>query len=130
MILTCAVFIGLGLTLGALLEETEGFIAIMNLIQLPILFLSSAFFPFDTLKTPVLRQIMFINPFTYAVDGLRSSLIGATTLGPPIHMPDGSILPNSWAPAFPLGVDISVLLVWAIVLWGLGAYLFGKMKVD
>jgi ABC-2 type transport system permease protein len=118
MVLTCAVFIGFALTLASLLEETEGFMAIMMLIQMPIMFLSGALIPIARLEgLPFLYQLQFINPFTYGVDGLRGSLTAAS-------------LPGCCSHYFPLALDLGVLFVWAVVLWGLGAYLFGKMEVD
>jgi ABC-2 type transport system permease protein len=118
MVLTCAVFIGFALVLASLLEETEGFMAIIMLIQMPIMFLSGAMIPIARLEgLPFLYQLQFINPFTYGVDGLRGSLTAAA-------------LPGCCSHYFPLWFDFVVLLAWAVVLWGLGAYLFSKMQVD
>jgi ABC-2 type transport system permease protein len=118
MALTCAVFIGFALTMASLLEETEGFMAIMNLIQMPIMFLSGALIPIARLKDlPFLYQIQFINPFTYGVDGLRGSLTSAEVTG-------------CSSCYFPLWLDLVVLLAFVILLWGLGAYFFSKMQVD
>jgi ABC-2 type transport system permease protein len=118
MILTCAVFIGFALTLASLLEETEGFMAIIMLIQMPIMFLSGVIIPIDRLKgLPFLYQLQFINPLTYGVDGIRGSLTA-------------SALPGYCSHCFPLWLDFVVLIAWAIVLWGLGAYSFNKMEAD
>lgn len=109
MILTCATFTGFGLILATKLGDTEGFMAIMNLIILPIFFLSGAFFPLQAMPS-WLRYIMYIDPLTYGVDGLRGTLIGIST--------------------FPLWLDFVVLLVLSIALASLGAYFFSKMEAD
>jgi len=109
MILTSATFTGFGLILATKLGDTEGFMAIMNLVIFPIFFLSGAFFPLQAMP-PWLRYIMYIDPLTYGVDGLRGTLIGIS--------------------AFPLWLDFVVLLVLSIALATLGAYFFSRMEAD
>jgi len=109
MILTCATFTGFGLILATRLGDTEGFMSIMNLVIMPIFFLSGAFFPLAAMPAGI-KYIMYINPLTYGVDGLRGTLVGAAN--------------------FPLWVDFVVLLVLAITLASLGAYFFSKMEAD
>jgi ABC-2 type transport system permease protein len=130
MVLTCAVFIGFALTLASLLEETEGFMAILNLIQMPIMFLSGAMIPIGQLTgLPFLYQLQFINPFTYGVDGLRGSLTAAS---PYVLDPYTQTMVPFMGSShyFPLAMDFGVLLAWAVVLWVVGAYFFSKMQVD
>jgi len=76
---------------------------------MPIFFLSGAFFPLDAMPAGI-KYIMYINPLTYGVDGLRGALVGAAN--------------------FPLWIDFVVLFVLAITLAGLGAYFFSKMEAD
>jgi len=109
MILTCATFTGFGLILATKLGDTEGFMSIMNLIIMPIFFLSGVFFPLEAMPVGI-RYIMYINPLTYGVDGLRGTLVGVA--------------------AFPLWLDFVVLLVLSIILATLGAYFFSKMEAD
>jgi len=109
MILICATFTGFGLILATKLGDMEGFMSIMNLIIMPIFFLSGAFFPLQAMPA-WLRYIMYVNPLTYGVDGLRGTLVGGA--------------------AFPLWLDFTVLLILSIVLAGLGAYFFSKMEAD
>ena len=109
MILTCATFTGVGLIIAAKLSDTEGFMSIMNLIIMPIFFLSGAFFPLQVMPAWV-RYIMYIDPLTYGVDVIRGELVGGA--------------------AFPLWLDFVVLGVLSIALAGLGAYLFSKMEAD
>jgi ABC-2 type transport system permease protein len=109
MILTCATFSGFGLIIATKLSDTQAFMSIMNLVIMPIFFLSGAFFPLQVMPA-WLRYIMYIDPLTYGVDGLRGALVGGA--------------------AFPLWLDFTVLGVLSIALAGLGAYLFSKMEAD
>ncbi|HVM95722.1 MAG TPA: ABC transporter permease, partial [Candidatus Acidoferrales bacterium] len=60
----------LGLIIAWRMDSTQGFHAIMNLILLPIWFLSGAFFPASGAPGP-LRILMTINPLTYGMAALR-----------------------------------------------------------
>jgi ABC-2 type transport system permease protein len=63
----------LGLMIAWRMESTQGFHAIMNLILLPIWFLSGAFFPLTDAPAP-LRWIMQLDPLTYGLAALRTTL--------------------------------------------------------
>jgi len=109
MILTCAACTGFGLIIATKLGNLEGFMAIMNLIVFPIFLLSGAMFPVQAMPS-WLKYIMYINPLTYGVDGLRGTLIGIS--------------------AFPLWLDFTVLLVLCLALATLGSYFFSRMEAD
>jgi len=109
MILTCATFTGFGLIIATKLGNLEGFMAIMNLIVFPIFLLSGALFPIQSMPS-WLRYIMYIDPLTYGVDGLRGTLIGIS--------------------AFPLWLDFTVLIAFCLALATLGSYFFSRMEAD
>jgi ABC-2 type transport system permease protein len=109
MILTCATFTGFGLIIATRLGNLEGFMAIMNLIVFPIFLLSGALFPIQSMPS-WLRYIMYIDPLTYGVDGLRGTLIGIS--------------------AFPLWLDFVVLIAVCLALATLGSYFFSRMEAD
>jgi len=109
MIFTCATFTGFGLIIATKLGNLEGFMAIMNLIVFPIFLLSGALFPIQSMPS-WLRYIMYIDPLTYGVDGLRGTLIGIS--------------------AFPLWLDFTVLIILCVALATLGSYFFSRMEAD
>jgi ABC-2 type transport system permease protein len=109
MILTCATFTGFGLIIATRLGNLEGFMAIINLIVFPIFLLSGALFPIQSMPS-WLRYIMYIDPLTYGVDGLRGTLIGIS--------------------AFPLWLDFVVLIALCLALATLGSYFFSRMEAD
>lgn len=107
MTLISITFIGLGLIFASLMKDMQGFNMIMNLIILPLFFLSGAFYPVTNLPE-VIRWISYIDPLTYAVDGLRAAFLGSSV--------------------FPLIADIAVLIGTSIMMVLLGAYLFEKSE--
>ncbi len=113
MILIAFTAVGFGLVLASKMEDFQGFQLIMNLLIMPLLFLSSAFFPVtaDPRQLIPIDKICFFNPLFYMVDGLRGSLItGTATVNPPL-------------------LDLLVVLVVCIIMMGLGSYFFSKSEV-
>jgi len=101
--------VGFGLVLASKMEDFQGFQLIMNLLIMPLLFLSSAFFPVTA--NPTMKTISYFNPLFYMVDGLRGSLIiGTATVNSPM-------------------LDLLVVLVICFIMMGLGSYFFSKCEV-
>src|SRR5262245_49335027 len=108
MILIAALFAALGTAIGSTIQNIQGFQLIMNFLVMPIFFLSGALYPLNNLPG-ALAVITRIDPLAYGVDGLRTTLIGRATFGLP--------------------VDFAVLIAVALVLLGVGSYLFSKIEV-
>lgn len=101
-------FTSLGTAIASKLEDMQGFQVIMNFLVMPIFFLSGALFPLKGLPK-IMEYIVKIDPLTYGVDGLRGVLI------------------NSWS--FNLGLDIGILIIFAVIFLGIGSYLFSKIQI-
>lgn len=108
MVLIACVFSALGTAIGSVLENMQGFQLIMNFLVMPIFFLSGALYPLSNLPS-VMTAVTRLDPLTYGVDGLRTSLIGVS------H--------------FNLGLDALVLVSVATVLMFVGSHLFSKIQV-
>jgi ABC-2 type transport system permease protein len=106
--LIAALFAALGTAIGSTIQNIQGFQLIMNFLVLPIFFLSGALYPLNNLPS-VLAIITRIDPLAYGVDGLRTTLIGRAHFGLP--------------------ADFAVLVGVAVVLLGIGSYLFSKIEV-
>jgi ABC-2 type transport system permease protein len=83
-------------------------VALINLINLPLLFASNALFPISIMPT-WLQDIVRINPVSYANDAVRQLLLGAT-----VH------LASLW-------VDFAVLIGFAVVLSAIGIVLSWRL---
>ena len=66
---------GMGYSLAWLMDSTAGYHGIMMLLFMPMLLLSGAFFPMDSVH-PVMHVLMTINPLTYGLGALRYALYG------------------------------------------------------
>ena len=65
----------LGLAIGSYMESLEGFQLIISFVVFPLYFLSGALFPLNNI--PLWLSILTtIDPATYAVDALRSTMLG------------------------------------------------------
>jgi ABC-2 type transport system permease protein len=98
----------LGLTIGSYIESLEGFQLIVSFVVFPLFFLSGALFPLNNLPG-WLSILTMVDPATYAVDALRSTILGITGKNPFV-------------------VDIGILLVCVIALGTIGMLSFRKMK--
>jgi len=108
MILIALAFTALGTAIGSWLDDMQGFQLIMNLLIMPIFFLSGALFPLDQM-TSVIQWITKINPLTYGVAGLRASLTGITSIS--------------------LSASFFGILFFAIVFIVIGSWRFKKIQI-
>ena len=106
--LTAIIFTALGIAIASKLEDMQGFQIIMNFLVMPIFFLSGALFPLNGLPQ-VMEIVTRLDPLTYAVDGLRTTLINISS--------------------FNIALDLGILMVLAVVMLLLGSYLFEKIQV-
>jgi len=108
MAMIAMVFGGLGTAIGSALKDIQGFQLIMNFIVMPMFFLSGALFPLTNIPK-LLGIATSMDPLSYGIDGLRSSLIGISHYG--------------------MGVDALVLVVIAATFQMLGGYFFSKIEL-
>jgi ABC-2 type transport system permease protein len=107
VVLIAVVFGALGMGIGSVLQDMQGFQLIMNFLVMPTFFLSGALFPLEGLPK-VMAVITRIDPLTYGVDGLRGALLQVWT--------------------FHAALDVAVLGAVALVFLSVGAYLFSKIE--
>lgn len=75
----------LGIAIASKLQSMEGFQFVMNLLTMPMFFLSGALYPLKGLPT-WLMALARIDPLTYGVDALRWALLGDAA-GPLVQLP-------------------------------------------
>ena len=102
------VFTAFGTAIASVMEDMQGFGLIVNLVVMPVFFLSGALFPLDGSPT-LIRYIAYINPLTYGVDALRGTLAGIAVF-------------SLWTDAIVTAGIIALFIA-------IGAYLFSKIQV-
>ncbi len=108
MMLIAFTFIGLGLAFASRMKDMHGFQLVMNFVIFPVFFLSGALYPIQGL--PVwLKPLVYADPLTYGVDGLRGALIGVSVR--------------------PLAVDFLILSTVCFFMMVLGSWLFETSDV-
>ncbi len=99
VVVTVALFCGMGALIGSLADSQDGVIAASNSLALPLLFLSDTFVPPELLPE-WFRPVMNLSPLTYFARGVRA-VNGGT---------------GSWQ------FELGILCVLAVVFFALGAY--------
>jgi ABC-2 type transport system permease protein len=66
--------------IGAMFNDMQGFMAVTNFLVIPLFFLSGAMFPLDSVPT-AMKVFAYINPLSYAIDAMRSTLINQSYFG-------------------------------------------------
>jgi ABC-2 type transport system permease protein len=108
LFVTTVGLVSIGLIIGSQMESPEGFQLISSFLIFPLFFLSGALFPINNLP-PWLSPFIFVNPVTYAVDGIRGSMLEISQ--------------------FHLAFDFLIVSIFAIVMILIGTYAFKKMKI-
>ncbi|ABU81331.1 ABC transporter permease [Ignicoccus hospitalis] len=83
MFMTAMGFSALGVTMASLrhVKSVEGFFAMVNLLMMPAIFASGAFFPLNNLPD-WFWIISYTDPLTYSVDLMRYFLVGVNKFEP------------------------------------------------
>jgi ABC-2 type transport system permease protein len=108
MFLVSTLFAALGMMIGSLLDDMQGFQLIMNFLVMPLFFLSGALFPLSGLPV-IMVYITRLDPLSYGVDALRALLIHTST--------------------YSLSLDITVLFAITFIFLGFGSYFFSKIEI-
>jgi ABC-2 type transport system permease protein len=108
LLVTTVGLVSIGLIIGSQMESPEGFQLIISFLIFPLFFLSGSLFPITNLPN-WLAPFIFVNPVTYAVDGIRGVLLG-------IHQ-------------FSLLFDFTLVCLFSVVMILIGTYAFKKMKL-
>ncbi len=108
MALIAVMFTALGTAIASVLSDFQGFQMVMNFLVMPIFFLSGALFPLIGLPR-ALDIVATIDPLSYGVDGLRSSMTGVSHFGQ--------------------SLDLAVLSVLTVMLLLVGSRLFAKIQI-
>jgi ABC-2 type transport system permease protein len=107
MFLIALLFSLLGTSLASKFDDMQSFPTIMNLLVMPMFFLSGALFPIKNFPS-VIKILAKINPMTYCVDLLKYAFGGKAE--------------------FNIVLNITVLVAGIIALGILGTYFFNRLE--
>ncbi len=108
MALIALMFTALGTAIASVLSDFQGFQFVMNLLVMPLFFLSGAIFPLSNLPK-AMTILTSLDPLSYGVDGLRYALIGTAHFG--------------------LTTDLAVLSIGTVFLLALASHLFSRIQL-
>jgi len=108
MLLVGISFTAVGIAIASRMEDMHGFQLIMNFVIFPIFGLSGALFPISNLPSWA-RFLVYVDPLTYGVEGIRYGLLGTADISPIVSF-----------------IFLSSFMLLTIIL---GQYLFKKIKV-
>lgn len=107
LILAATTFMALGFLIASLAKTANGGMATANILNMPMMFLSGMFFPTSGLPR-FLMVIVYLNPVSYLLEGLRRS-VGVQT---------GTLMAPVWILLVPLGwILVSGLLASTRLKW-------------
>jgi ABC-2 type transport system permease protein len=104
VLLGAAAFLALGFMLASFLKTEDQASGVVQVVQIPMMFLSGIFFSFDFLPS-FLQTVARLLPLTYLADALRQVMVNGTQIAP-------------------LPVDLAVLTGWLVVCLGVAARSF------
>jgi len=104
VILGAAAFLAIGFALASFLKTEDQASGVVQVVQIPMMFLSGIFFSFEFLPD-FLQTIARFLPLTYLADALRQVMVDGTQVAP-------------------LGVDVLILTAWLVVCLSVAARSF------
>jgi ABC-2 type transport system permease protein len=100
----------IGLTIASFMGSLESYGVIQSFINLPLFFLSGALFPLSNIPA-WLQWVSYVNPLTYGVDALRTTVLG-----------------GSWTPLQPLHFNVLIICAFDALMILVGTLAFSRRK--
>jgi ABC-2 type transport system permease protein len=104
ILLGAGAFLAIGFLLASFLKTEEQATGVVQVVQMPMMFLSGIFFSFDFMPS-WLQSVARLLPLTYLGDALRQVMVNGTQVAP-------------------LGVDLAILTGWLVVCLAVAARTF------
>jgi ABC-2 type transport system permease protein len=115
-----------GTMIAVRIKQMQSFFGVMQLIVLPLFFLSGALFPVNGLPR-WLEILNRLDPMTYAVDPLRRLVFSHLSISPAAQKAlDPGV--TWWGWRVPTGLEIGVVLIIGLVLMGIAIWEFSTTE--
>ena len=113
---------GLGVLVASRMRSQQGFQIIVQIIIMPLIFLSGVFFPVNNVPA-WLEVISKINPLTYGVDAIRQLFLGGV-MGQGGHTIGVTVLGHTMT----ILQDMLIVAIFGIVMLLIAAWSFSKQE--
>jgi ABC-2 type transport system permease protein len=113
-----------GVMMAARIKSMQSFMGLMQMILMPMMFLSGAMFPVGNL--PVWLSILTrLNPLTYSVDPMRQAVFSHVQVSPQVH---AALSPGvTWAGwHVPVALELAIVVVTGVALLGVAIVEFRR----
>lgn len=116
----------MGLLLAARVKQVQTAMPMVQLIIMPMMFLSGALFPLSQLPT-WLAVVTRLNPLTYAVEPMRSLVFDQLSLNPAARAAlDPGITWGGWQ--VPVALQVALVVVLGVALLGVAVLRFARTE--
>jgi daunorubicin resistance ABC transporter membrane protein len=115
-----------GVMMAARIKSMQAFMGLMQMIMMPMIFLSGALFPIGNL--PVWLAILTrINPLTYAVDPMRQAVFEHVQVNPQVHhLLSPGVTWNGWH--VPVALELLIVVGTGLALLGVAIAEFRRTE--
>jgi ABC-2 type transport system permease protein len=111
-----------GVMMAARIQQFQSFMALTQMLLMPMFFLSGALYPLGGLPA-WLRVLTRLNPVTYAVDPVRRAVFDHLSVQPTVRqLFDPGVTWNGWR--VPVGVELAIVAVIGLVMLGIAVLEF------
>jgi ABC-2 type transport system permease protein len=111
-----------GVMMAARIQQFQSFMALTQMLLMPMFFLSGALYPLGGLPA-WLRVLTRLNPVTYAVDPVRRAVFDHLSVQPSVRqLFDPGVTWNGWR--VPVGVELAIVAVIGLVMLGIAVLEF------
>jgi len=111
-------FLAFSNTVALITRDQESTIIAANMIQLPLLFVSSAFLPVSQMK-PWIQTVATYNPITYGVDAARAIMLNKDVM----EVLDVTAFGGIWNTLVP---SLAILIVLDVILGAVAVYMINR----
>ena len=120
---------GLGVLIASRMRSQQGFMIIVQVIVMPLVFLSGVFFPVNNVPA-WLAVVSKVNPLTYGVDAIRQLFLGkeVAAAGGAMGQTGSVISVTVFGHTMTILEDLLIVAIFGVVLLSLAAWAFSKQE--
>ena len=115
-----------GVMMAARIQQFQAFMALTQMLLMPLFFLSGALYPLSRL--PIwLKVLTRLNPLTYAVDPVRRAVFDHLSVSPAVRKVfDPGVTWGGWR--VPIGVELVIVLALGTAMLGIAVWEFRRAE--